>query len=240
MIPRRCLDAGTARMGEHDHVIVITLPRPSSRSTEDAVKRDPKLQAHQFQIIVATQTKNRSSTTRSEPAWLISHTTRNSGQVPCPPKRNHQRLSAILSNSISNSNILSRDGSILFQATQIQPPKSIVGRYTRARKTAGRGNYVSRFPLTLPSLYPSIPIFVSHNRHHFGRSLSEASFINQTSMMTLRTRFPSSSEVRLASSKARCASARPLNRCVTMSSRLGSAGPTVFFFCEQSMRIPVA
>lgn len=186
------------------------------------------------------QTRNQPSTSHSESAWLISHSTQNPDQESRLSKRNHQRLSVILQNSVSNSNICSRDGSILFQATQTQHPKSIVGRYTRARKTAGTGDYVSRIPLTLPSLYPSIPIFVSHNRRHLGQGTSEASFINQTSMMTLRTRFPSSSEVRLANSKARCASARPLNRCVTMSSRLGSAGPTVFFFCEQSMRIPVA
>lgn len=43
----------------------------------------------------------------------------------------------------------------------------------------------------------------------------------QASMTTLRTKLPSSSIVLLASSNACLAAPRPLNRCVTMSSRLG-------------------
>jgi len=49
--------------------------------------------------------------------------------------------------------------------------------------------------------------------------------LTQASITTLRTRFPSSSEVRLASSKAPLALLSPLKRWVTMSSRLGSVNP---------------
>ena len=64
---------------------------------------------------------------------------------------------------------------------------------------------------------------------------------NQASMTTLSTRFPSSSEVRLASSKAPLALSSPLNRCVTMSSRLGSVNPAPVApsFCAQRSWMPV-
>lgn len=63
---------------------------------------------------------------------------------------------------------------------------------------------------------------------------------NHASITTLSTILPSSSTVRPASSKACLAFSRPLNRWVTMSSRLGSAKAPPPLFWAHSRRMPVA